>query len=151
MKLLEILDREGVLPVLAGRDKRSVLAELAAAAAARSEGAVDAAAMLDAFVERESQGSTGIGDGIAVPHGKVNLTRVIAVVGRSPEGVSFGDKEPSRLFFALAIPRGKPGCHLAALARIARLTKSESFRRRLLDAADGDALFAALGEEDAKP
>ena len=151
MKLLEILDREAVLPALAGRDKRAVLAELAAAAAGRSGGAVDAATMLDAFLERESQGTTGIGDGVAIPHGKVQLPRVIAVVGRSREGIGFGDKVPSTLFFALAIPKGKPGCHLAALARIARLTKAETFRRKLLEAADADALFAALQEEDAKP
>lgn len=151
MKLLEILDREAVLPVLSGRDKRSVLTELAAVVVTRSAGAVEGAAMFEAFTERESQGSTGIGDGVAIPHGKVQIPRIVAAFGRSREGVDFGDKVPSTLFFALAIPKGKPGCHLPALARIARLTKAEAFRRKLLDAPNAESLFSALVEEDAKP
>lgn len=152
MKLLEILDRDGVIPALNGRDKRSVLAELAAAAAARSGGAIGSEQLLDRLLSREAAGGTGIGQGVAVPHGKAALPRMIAVFGRSAGGVDFGadDKQPVKLFFALAVPENQPGCHLAALARIARLLKSDSFRQKLLDAPDGDSLFTAIRDEDAR-
>lgn len=152
MKLLEILDRDGVIPALTGRDKRSVLAELAAKAAARSGGAIGAETLLDRLLAREGDRSTGIGAGVAVPHGKATLSKMVAVFGRSADGVEFGadDKQPVRLFFALAVPENQPGCHLAALARIARLLKSEQFRQRLLDAPDGDSLYAAIREEDTR-
>jgi mannitol/fructose-specific phosphotransferase system IIA component (Ntr-type) len=152
MKLLEILDRDGVIPALAGRDKRSVLAELAGKAAARSNGAVEADALLQKLLQRENDRSTGIGQGVAVPHGKAQIAKMIAVFGRSNEGVDFGsdDRQPVKLFFALAVPEGQPGCHLAALARIARLLKSDGFRQKLLDATDGDSLYAAIREEDGR-
>lgn len=152
MKLLEILDRDGVIPALTGRDKRSVLAELAQVAASRSGGAISPETLLDRLLVREGDRSTGIGQGVAVPHGKATLPRMVAVFGRSTEGVDFGadDKEPVRLFFALAVPENQPGCHLAALARIARLLKNDAFRYRLLSAPDADSLYAAIREEDGR-
>jgi PTS system nitrogen regulatory IIA component len=152
VKLLEILDRDGVIPALTGRDKRSVLEELAKAASGRSGGAISPETLLDRLLAREADRSTGIGMGVAVPHGKTSLPKMIAVFGRSPDGVEFGadDKQPVKLFFALAVPETQPGCHLAALARIARLLKNEAFRRRLLDASDADTLYAAIREEDAR-
>lgn len=152
MKLLEILDRDGVLPALTGRDKRSVLAELAAAAAGRSGGAIGPDLLLERLLSREGDRSTGIGLGVAVPHGKAAVPKMVAVFGRSAEGIDFGsdDKQPVRLFFALAVPENQPGCHLAALARIARLLKNEAFRRKLLEATDADALFTAIRDEDAR-
>lgn len=153
MKLLEILDRDGVIPALNGRDKRSVLAELAAAAAAKSGGAIGSEQLLERLLSREGAGCTGIGLGVAVPHGKAKLPKMIAVFGRSTEGVDFGadDGQPVKLFFALAVPENQPGCHLAALARIARLLKNDAFRKKLLEAPDGDALFTTIREEDARP
>lgn len=129
-----------------------MLAELAEVAAGRSGGAIGAQALLDRLLVREGDHSTGIGNGIAVPHGKATLPKMVAVFGRSLEGVEFGavDKQPVRLFFALAVPENQPGCHLAALARIARLLKNDAFRRRLLDAADADSLYAVIREEDGR-
>lgn len=152
MKLLEILDRDGVIPALTGRDKRSVLAELAQVASGRSGGAIGADALLDRLLAREGDRSTGIGQGIAVPHGKATLSKMVAVFGRSLEGIEFGapDNAPVHLFFALAVPEKQPGCHLAALARIARLLKNDAFRHRLLAAADADSLYAAIREEDGR-
>jgi PTS system nitrogen regulatory IIA component len=129
-----------------------VLAELAQAASGRSGGAIGSEALLERLLQREGDRSTGIGHGIAVPHGKATLPKMVAVFGRSAEGIEFGapDNEPVRLFFALAVPENQPGCHLAALARIARLLKSDAFRQRLLTAADADSLYAAIREEDGR-
>ena len=152
MKLVDILDREGVIPALNGRDKRAVLDEIAAAVAKRTNGTLSAETMSARLMERENGGSTAMGFGVAVPHGKAPLAKMIAVFARTAEGVEFGalDKRPCQLFFGLAIPETQPGCHLAALARIARLLKSEAFRQRLLTAPDGDSLWEAIREEDAR-
>lgn len=129
-----------------------MLAELARVAAGRSGGAIGAEALFDRLLAREGDRSTGIGQGIAVPHGKGTLPKMVAVFGRSAEGIEFGapDSEPVRLFFALAVPEGQPGCHLAALARIARLLKNDAFRQRLLAESDADSLYAAIREEDGR-
>lgn len=129
-----------------------MLAELAQAASTRSGGAISPETLLDRLLAREADRSTALNEGVAVPHGKATLSKMIAVFGRSPEGVDFdaGDKQPVRLFFALAVPESQPGCHLAALARIARLFKNPDFRRRLMEAPDADTLYAAIREEDAR-
>lgn len=152
MKLVDILDREGVIPALQGRDKRAIVEELATAAATRTNGAVAPDVLAARLLERENDRSTAIGFGVAVPHGKAPLLRMVAVFGRSPDGVEFGamDRTPCRLFFALAVPETQPGCHLPALARIARLLKSEPFRQRLLTATDADGIWDAIRDEDAR-
>ena len=152
MKLQEILDREGVIPALTGRDRRSVLAELAAAAAARAGGEIEAGTLLKRLLEREGDRSTALEKGVAIPHAKVPISHIVAVFGRADEGIDYGapDGQPCRLFFTLAIPEGQRAAHLhlAALARIARIVRSEAFRRKLLEAPDADTLYAAIREED---
>ena len=153
MKLLDILDREGVVPALAGSDKRAVLGELANHVAARSGGKVAAADLLRRFEDRERDRSTGIGEGVAVPHARAaGVDRLIVVFGRSPAGVDFAamDHQPVTLFFALVSPDDQPAVHLTALARICKLLKSPAFRAKLLEAKDREGVFRTLQDEDAR-
>ncbi len=153
MKLREFLDREGVVASLKGEDKNAVLDELATQVAMRSAGKVSPEEAKSRLAERErDRGCTGIGSGVAVPHARAKVDRLIAVFARSTRGIEFGaaDREPCHLFFALVSPESQPGVHLTALARIAKLLKSDSLRRRLLEAPDGDRLWQILSEEDAR-
>lgn len=153
MKLREFLDREAVVASLHGEDKSAVLEELATEVAKRSDGKVSPDEAKARLVERErDRGCTGIGSGVAVPHARAKVDRVIAVFARSPKGVEFGaaDHLPVHLFFALVSPESQPGVHLTALARIAKLLKSDALRRRLIEAPDADGLWQILADEDAR-
>ena len=95
----------------------------------------------------------GIGEGVAIPHGKIaGLDRLVATFARSRSGVDFEsiDGQPTQLFFLLVVPEQSGGQHLKALARISRFFRDASFRGKLLEAADLDAIFRAIEEEDAK-
>jgi PTS system nitrogen regulatory IIA component len=152
MKLLDILAKEALVPALAATDKEGVLSELAEAlvAAGKLSGAASAVQVL---LERERLGSTGIGEGIAIPHGKLrDLQGVVAAFGRSLPGVEFEsmDGAPVHLFFLLLAPENSASAHLKALARISRLLKNRSFRDELLQADGQEALFDVIAREDAK-
>jgi len=153
MRLLEILDRDGVAPALQGRDRASVIDELARLVAQRVGGAATAEILRARLLDREKDRSTGIGYGVAVPHGRApEVDRLVAIVGRTDAPIEFGamDRRPCRLFFVLAAPENRPTDHLKALARIAKLLKNESLRTRLLEAPDADAMFDAIRVEDGK-
>jgi PTS system nitrogen regulatory IIA component len=112
---------------------------------------LSAESLTSILMDRESLGSTGIGDGVAIPHGKVpGLARLSAVIGRSRAGIQFHslDGKPTHLFFLVVAPEQSAGMHLKALARISRLLKDLRFRRSLLDARDADDLRRILKEED---
>ena len=153
MKILDILTSEAlVAPDLAGADKTAVLRELATHLAAAQPG-IDANRLVEVLWEREKLGSTAIGDGIAIPHGKLpGLTGVIGAFGRHPRGVDFEslDGSPTHLFFLLVAPEDSVGQHLKALARVSRLLKDRAFRERLLSAPDRATLFRLIREEDEK-
>src|SRR5262249_61440429 len=103
--------------------------------------------------ERERLGSTAIGDGIAIPHGKLRgIGQILGVFGRSSGGIDFDslDGNPPQLFFLLVAPEDSASLHLKALARVSRLFKDGGFRQRLLDAADAPDLYRLLKEEDSK-
>jgi PTS system nitrogen regulatory IIA component len=153
MKILDILTSEElVAPDLAGADKTAVLRELAQHLA-RAHAGVDPDRLVEVLWERERLGSTAIGDGIAIPHGKLpGLAGVIGAFGRHPSGVDFEslDGSPTHLFFLLVAPEDSVGQHLKALARVSRLLKDRAFRERLLAAPDRGALFQLIREEDEK-
>jgi len=153
MKIEDILAPELVIPSLRASDKAGVLRELAGLVA-DNHPEIDRARLVQALEDRERLNSTALGDGVAIPHGKLpGLKRVFAAFGRSPEGgIEFQslDGKPTRIFFLLVAPEDSAGAHLKALARISRLLKDEAFRKKLLDAADAPALYAAIQEEDAK-
>ena len=153
MRLLEILDRDGVASALEARDRASVLDELAKLVAKRVGGEATAEILRQRLLDREKDHSTGIGHGVAVPHGRApQVERLIAFVGRTRAPIEFGamDRRPVRLFFVLAAPENRPTEHLKALSRIAKLLKSEPLRNRLLEAPDAETMFAAIQEADGK-
>ena len=150
MKITEILKKGFILEELKAKSKREVLVELAGAFA-KGKLEFDSDAMLHVLLEREKLGSTGIGDGIAIPHGKLaGLEEMIAAFGRSREGVDFEamDGKPVHLFFLLMAPENSVGQHLKALAKISRMIKDEAFRKKLLAAKECDELFQVLAEKD---
>ena len=153
MKILDLLTSEAlVAPALTGTTKTAVLRELAEHLS-RQNGEIDAGRLVEVLWERERLGSTAIGDGIAIPHGKLpGLTGVIGAFGRHVAGVDFDslDGSPTHLFFLLVAPEDSVGQHLKALARGSRLLKDRAFRDKLLAAADGAEIFRLIREEDEK-
>jgi PTS system nitrogen regulatory IIA component len=152
MKIEDILAEDLVIPALAARTKPDVLQELATAVTARHP-ELDRDRLVQALEDRERLNSTALGDGVAIPHGKLSgIRRVFAAFGRSPSGVDFQslDGKPTHLFFLLVAPEDSAGAHLKALARISRLLKDPAFRERLLQAPDAAALWATIREEDAR-
>jgi PTS system nitrogen regulatory IIA component len=155
VKIVEFVHEALILPELKGRDKPAVLRELAEHLAANSgeQQKLDPDALFEVLLEREKLASTAIGEGVAIPHGKLDAVgRLVACVGRAKEGVDFDsiDGQPTYLFFVLVAPENSTGSHLKALARISRLFKDPEFRGRLLDAADGHVMFQIIAEEDGK-
>ena len=152
MKIVDILPESLVIPSLRGRTKEDVVRELAGhLAAVHTE--IDANRLVDVLWERERLGSTAIGDGIAIPHGKLpGLKSVLGAFGRHLAGVDFQslDGNPSKLFFLLVAPEDSVGLHLKALARVSRLLKDPEFRARLLTAGDQAELYRTIREEDDK-
>lgn len=152
MKITDILVREGSILDLVATGKDDLLAELAGALAA-AEPALERDALLTVLREREALQSTGIGEGVAIPHGKIaGLDRLVATFARSTAGVDFEsiDGQPTQLFFLLVVPEQSGGQHLKALARISRFFRDASFRGKLLEAGNLDEIFRAIEEEDAK-
>jgi PTS system nitrogen regulatory IIA component len=152
MKISDILVRGASILDLTATAKEDVLAELAGALSA-AEPALESEGLLQVLKDREALQSTGIGEGVAIPHGKLNgLDRLVATFARSRAGVDFEsiDGQPTHLFFLLVVPEQSGGQHLKALARISRFLRDASFRERLLGAEDLDAIFRWIEEEDAK-
>ena len=152
MKITDILSPEMVLPELKGGTKPEVLHELAGYLASKHR-EIDSAALSAVLVERERLGSTAIGDGIAIPHGKLRgVMKITGAFGRHATGVDFDslDGGPSQLFFVLVAPEDSASLHLKALARVSRLLKEASFRGRLLAAKDSTELYSLIKEEDSK-
>jgi PTS system nitrogen regulatory IIA component len=150
MKITEMLRKEFVLEELKAGNKHDALAELAGVFA-KGKIKVNAEAMLHVLLDRERLGSTGIGDGIAIPHGKVQgLDEIVVAFGRSREGIGFEamDGKPVHLFFLLMAPENSAGQHLKALAKISRMLKDPNFRKNLLNAVMHEDLFRIIAEKD---
>ncbi len=153
MKIIDILTADRILPGLTATTKKGVLEELADAVVREFKN-LDRSKLLEVLIERENLGSTGIGDNIAIPHGKLpDLDDLVLCFGRSLAGVSFDsmDGKPTHLFFLLLAPENSIGLHLKALAKISRLLKDSSFRRNLMEAADAGAILTLLAAQDTDP
>ena len=153
MRITDILPEAAVVSALAGRSKGDVIEELAGVVAAQHP-EIDRARLVQALEDRERLNSTALGEGVAIPHGKLpGLKRVVAAFGRSlGPGVDFQslDGKPTHLFFLLVAPEDSAGAHLKALARISRLLKDESFRARLMSAPGAEQIYRTIREEDEK-
>jgi PTS system nitrogen regulatory IIA component len=152
MKIAEFLREDLILLELRSTDKVGALREMSEALA-RVYPQLSAARLTETLLEREKLGSTGVGDGVAIPHGKLaGLPGLLAAFGRSRHGIDFAaiDNKPTYLFFVLFAPENSAGVHLKALARISRLFKSAQFRSSILEARDAAAIHAQIATEDAK-
>ena len=152
VKISEMLVPSAIVAELRGTGKHDVLAELADALVAANPG-LNHAEILRVLLDRESLGSTGIGDGIAIPHGKLKaLDNQLIAFGLSRKGVDFDamDGKPAKLFFLLIAPEEAVGIHLKTLARISKLLKMPSVRERLQAAADRQQIHRIIEEEEAK-
>ena len=152
MKIMDILVEDAVILDLGVRAKREVLAEMANALA-KVEPRVEAGRLLEVLLEREALQSTGIGEGVAIPHGNmVGLDRVLASFARSREGIDFDsiDGQLTHHFFLLVVPEHSGGQYLKALARISRFFRDAAFRQKLTEAKGLADVVRAIEEEDAK-
>ena len=150
MKLTEILVRDACVIDMKARTKKEALAELVSALAPNTTG-LDAKELIDLLLERERLGTTAMGDGIAIPHTRLEtLGRLVASFGRSRQGVDFEsvDGNPTHLFFLLVAPGKEGSQHLLTLARLSRLLGRPEFRRRLMEVESVDELFRAFEEEE---
>jgi PTS system nitrogen regulatory IIA component len=152
MKISELLDPAAIVVELKGTGKKEVLAELTDALLT-ADLSLSRDEVLKVLMERERLGSTGIGDGVAIPHGKLKeIDRLQISFGLSRQGVDFDsmDGKPAHLFFLLVAPEESVGVHLKTLARISKLLKSASVRERLLAAVDGDEIHRIITAEEAQ-
>jgi len=152
MKIVDFIREDLILPELSATAKPDVLVELATHLAKHHNG-VSRDELLRVLVEREKLASTAIGEGVAIPHGKLDAVgKLVACVGRAREGVDFDsmDGRPTHLFFVLVAPENSTGVHLKALARISRLFKDPEFRTRLMAAEGAKEMFEVIADEDAK-
>jgi len=149
MRLLEFINSRTVIADLKATDKKGVLEELATPLAAAA--GIGTGDLVRVLMERERLGSTGIGGGIGIPHGKFqNLDQLMIGFGLSRKGVEFEslDGAPTRLFFLLVTPENSTGLHLKLLARISRILKNEPFKERLLQATSREQIYGVIKEED---
>lgn len=146
MRLGEYLDIDLVIPELASASKAEALREIVAAVGNKYP-SLDTEEAHRVLMDRESLGSTGIGDGIAIPHGKLeSLERIVVAVARCSRGVNFEalDHAPCTIFFLVIAPEQVAGLHLRILAHISRLLKDGDFRRNFLAAQGRDGLWELL-------
>lgn len=149
MKILDALTRDTILVDLQSTDKKGILEELVAPVAVAA--GIDAADLVKVLMEREQLGSTGIGGGIGIPHGKLkDLDDLILGFGLSRQGVDFEsmDGRPTHIFFLLITPENSTGLHLKLLARISRLLKNEPFKEKLMQTGSADDVIAVIEPVD---
>jgi nitrogen PTS system EIIA component len=147
MDLADLIAPEAVYPSLKAKTKKQVLQELAQKAAALTK--IDAREIFDTLLQREHLGSTGLGRGIAIPHGRMAaLKSIVSVFARLDEPIDFEalDNEPVDLIFLLLAPEHAGADHLKALARISRLLREPSTIERLRASRDRAALYSVLTE-----
>jgi PTS system nitrogen regulatory IIA component len=143
--LTELLSPDRVILPVVAADRHSAIVMLTEKLAALA--GAEPAAVLDAVLEREAVQSTGIGFGVAIPHGRSTAVRELSMVaGVSPAPVPFDaiDGEPVRLFFLIVGPEASAGLHVKILSRIARLVRRDAVRQQLLEAATADAFYHAI-------
>ncbi len=152
MKIIDFLDDKSITADLKATTKEGIIRELVDLLA-RTEGLRNKEELIKILMNREALGSTGIGQGIGIPHGKTNLVKkMVAAFGVCRSGVNFDalDGEPAYLFFLLIAPEDSAGPHLKALARISRLLKDKFFRESLRNQTDEKVILRLLREEDSK-
>lgn len=150
MRLSEIFKPQFVAPDLKAHDKKGVLEELLEIITGQ-ESSLNKGTLLQVLLEREKLGSTGIGDGVALPHGKLRgLDNLLLSFGRSIEGLDFDsiDEQPAYLFFLLLAPENSAGMHLKSLAKISRMLKDGNLRQQLMRAKSREEIYKIIIDKD---
>jgi PTS system nitrogen regulatory IIA component len=150
MDLSDLVTPQAILPALKANSKKQVLQAIAEKAAALT--GVEERDIFETLVKREKLGSTGVGGGIAIPHGKLaNLSRIFGMFARLPKPIDFEalDETPVDLIFLLLAPETAGADHLKALARIARLFREPGVASKLRASSDASALYSVLTESAA--
>ncbi|MFH1640389.1 MAG: PTS sugar transporter subunit IIA [Candidatus Omnitrophota bacterium] len=154
MKILEFLSKKAIIVDIKSVKKEDVIRELVESlvSAEEIEGR-NQSKLIEALIARESLGSTAIGQGVAIPHAKIEgVKKLVAAFGLSKKGVDFDslDGESAHIFFLLVAPQDSAGPHLKALARISRLLKDKYFRDNLRACQDDMSVLKIIGQEDEK-
>jgi PTS system nitrogen regulatory IIA component len=152
MKIVDLISRDMIIPSLVATTKPAIIRELAEHLAERTPN-VMSDELARVLIDREGLASTAIGEGVAIPHGKLGSVReIVACIGRTREGIDFDsmDGHPTYLFFVMVAPESSTGAHLKALARISRVFKDHEFRRKLLEAVDAESMYEIIRKEDSK-
>lgn len=150
MRIIEYLDKDAIIEDISGGSKEKILEELLKPIVSKNRD-LKLNKLVEILLEREELGSTAIGDGVAIPHGKVkDLQEIMISFGRSIKGVGFDavDGNPVHLFFTLLAPESSMGLHLKALAKISRLLKNPHFRKSLMEAKGRDEIYEIISKED---
>jgi len=150
MMIKNILKEELIIPELVSKNKIDVLKELIEVVH-RVDDMIDKDLALKVLLDREKLGSTGIGEGIAIPHGKYKgIDRILVSFGRSIEGIDFEamDGKPTHIFFLLLLPDNVSGTYLKILARISGLLKNINIRERILRSTSRKEIYKVMIEED---
>jgi nitrogen PTS system EIIA component len=149
MKILDLLSTEAINVDLKAKDKKGILNELVLPVAQQAD--ANHEELVKVLMERERLGSTGIGGGIGIPHGKFKgLASLVLGFGLSRQGVDFDsmDGRPTHIFFLLLTPENSAGVHLKLLARISRLLKDNDFKALLMKAETSADIVAAITDKD---
>jgi PTS system nitrogen regulatory IIA component len=150
MPLTDLVAPNAVIPALKVNNKKSAIQELAARAAELT--GQNERAILEILLQREKLGSTAVGNGVAIPHGKLpKLNRLFGLFARLERPIDFEalDGQPVDLVFLLLAPEGAGADHLKALARVARLLRDAEIARKLRDSHDASAIYAVLAMQSA--
>lgn len=151
MYLSELLSPALIAPELRARTRNDAVRELAGVLASQQT-SLDADDIVRVVLEREALASTGIGEGIAIPHGSLSgATQLLGAMGRSQIGIDFQsvDGRPAHLIFLLVVPRNQPGVHLKTLANITKVLKSEEYRGQLIGARGEMGILSVLQAAEA--
>lgn len=150
MKLREIVPEEAIILEFEASSKIEAMRELVSALK-NAKVELDVDEVVQTLVERERLGSTGVGDGVAIPHGKVSgIKDVVAAFGRSKRGIDFDalDNKPVKLFFLLLAPVESTGSHLKALAKSSKMLQDQKLREELLSAASREKVIEVFNKAD---
>lgn len=155
MKLSDFIVRDAIIASIPSADRNGAIRDLIGSLAkAVSMTAEDAEVIVKAAIQRENQGSTGFGKGVAVPHVKhQKVPRIMATIGRAPEGIDFAalDRAPVYTIVVLLSPPDNPDGHLQAMENIFRHLQRDNFRRFLRQAETSDAIWEIIQEADEMP
>ena len=151
MKIIDALPKEAIIPDLKATNKKGVIEELSAPLSKIAR--INFNELMHILLERERLGSTGVGGGIGIPHGKLkSLESLILGFGISQQGVDFEsiDKKPAHIFFLLLTPENSIELHLKLLARISMILKNDLFKKQLLESANRDEIINRIKNEEEK-